>query len=152
MGSVLGTVKDTVDEMRANGHKIGVLGIVSFRPFPVAEVQAALRQAKRVVILDKSLSVGLGGILAADVNLALTTLPIARYTVIIGLGGRTITKKSLQGLFLKAEKDDLEAMTFLDLKRDVVDRELADEKTPAAALQTAMPQGKSAAVAAKRGK
>lgn len=151
MGSVLGTVKDTVDEMRAAGHKIGVLGIVSFRPFPAAQVRDALRGAKRAVILDKSLSVGLGGILAADVNLALSTLPIDRHTVIIGLGGRTITRNSLRSLFLKAEKKELEDLTFLDLNWDAVNRQLADEKTggSAAAPVTAIPCGKSA-VAAKR--
>ena len=43
MGSVLGTMKDTVDEMRDAGHKIGVLGITSFRPFPLLEVAVALK-------------------------------------------------------------------------------------------------------------
>jgi len=38
MGSVLGTIKDTVDEMRCEGHKIGVLGIISYRPFPLEQV------------------------------------------------------------------------------------------------------------------
>ena len=41
MGSVLGTIKDTVDEMREAGHKIGVLGIISYRPFPLEQVKAA---------------------------------------------------------------------------------------------------------------
>ncbi len=151
MGSVLGTAKDTVDEMRDVGHKIGVLGIVSFRPFPAAQVREALRNAKRVVILDKSLSVGLSGIMAADVNLALSVLPLKRYTVIIGLGGRTITKNSLRGLFLKAEKNELEETTFLDLKWDVVNRQLADEKTggPTAAPAAAIPRDKIAAAKRK---
>ena len=38
---VLGTLKDTIDAMREQGHKIGVLGIRSFRPFPLAAVRAA---------------------------------------------------------------------------------------------------------------
>ena len=62
LGSVLGTLKDTVDEMRDDGLKIGVLGITSFRPFPLAAVRAALQDAKRVVVLEKSFSVGLGGV------------------------------------------------------------------------------------------
>ena len=59
MGSVLGTIKDTVDELRAAGHRIGVLGITCFRPFPIGPVAAALRQCKRFVVLEKSLAVGL---------------------------------------------------------------------------------------------
>src|SRR5690606_13698805 len=32
LGSVLGTIKDTVDELRAEGVRIGVLGVTTFRP------------------------------------------------------------------------------------------------------------------------
>ena len=70
LGSVLGTIKDTVDEMREQGHRIGVLGIVSFRPFPLAEVRRILQPAQRVVVLEKSLAVGIGGILSANVRMA----------------------------------------------------------------------------------
>ena len=71
LGSVLGTLKDTIDEMRDDGLKIGVLGIQSFRPFPLAAVRAALQAAQRVVVLEKSFSVGLGGVVSTDVRLAL---------------------------------------------------------------------------------
>jgi len=51
LGSVLGTIKDTIDELRAAGMKIGALGITSFRPFPLEAVRGALRDARRVVVL-----------------------------------------------------------------------------------------------------
>jgi pyruvate ferredoxin oxidoreductase alpha subunit len=129
MGSVLGTIKDVVDEMRAAGHRIGVLGITLFRPFPVAEVCNALRQAKRVIVLEKSLAVGLGGIVSTNVRMALSALPIDVYTVVAGLGGRPITMRSLHALFRKAEKDDMSSVTFLDLNRELVDKQLARERT-----------------------
>jgi pyruvate ferredoxin oxidoreductase alpha subunit len=128
MGSVLGTIKDVVDEMREAGHKIGVLGITLFRPFPIAEVREALRGAKRVVVLEKSLAVGLGGIVSTNVRMALSALPIDVYTVVAGLGGRAITMRSLHALFRKAEKDDLDPVTFLDLNRAVVDKQLERER------------------------
>ncbi len=128
MGSVLGTIKDTVDEMRDDGHRIGVLGITSFRPFPLAQVRAALHNAKRVVVLEKSLAVGIGGILATDVRMAMAHLQVPGYTVVAGLGGRAITRKSLHGLFREAEQDTLPALTFLDLEWDVVDKQLARER------------------------
>jgi pyruvate ferredoxin oxidoreductase alpha subunit len=53
LGSVLGTIKDTVDELRHGGERVGVLGITSYRPFPFAEVRAALRTATRVVVVDR---------------------------------------------------------------------------------------------------
>ncbi len=128
MGSVLGTIKDTIDEMRDNGHRIGVLGITSFRPFPLAQVRAALQNAKRVVVLEKSLAVGIGGILSTDVRMALSGLHVHGYTVVAGLGGRAITRKSLHKLFREAEQDTLQALTFLDLDWGVVNKQLARER------------------------
>ena len=128
MGSVLGTIKDVIDEMRDAGHKVGVLGITLFRPFPIAQVRAALQGAQRVVVLEKSLAVGLGGILATNVRMALSALPIDVYTVVAGIGGRPITKRSLHALFRKAEKDDIDPVTFLDLNREVVDKQMARER------------------------
>jgi len=128
LGSVLGTIKDTVDEMRDDGHKIGVLGITAFRPFPLAAVREVLQNAKRVVVLEKSLAVGIGGIVSTNVRMALSGLHLHGYSVIAGLGGRAITKASLHKLFRSAEKDALEHLTFLDLDHGIVDRVLAREK------------------------
>ena len=129
MGSVLGTIKDVVDEMREAGAKLGVLGICSFRPFPLAAVREALQNAKRVVVLEKSLAVGLGGIVSTNVRMALSGLQLHGYTVVAGLGGRAILKNSLHRLFEQAEQDALEPVTFLDLNWDVVNRELERERT-----------------------
>ena len=129
MGSVLGTIKDTVDEMRDEGHRIGVLGITSFRPFPLDLVRASLHKARRVVVIEKSLAVGIGGILSTDVRMSLSGLHTHSYTVVAGLGGRAITRKSLHGLFRKAEQEVLEPLTFLDLEWDLVNRQLARERS-----------------------
>ncbi len=128
LGSVLGTIKDVVDEQRDRGVSIGVLGITSFRPFPLDEVRQALKDVKRVVVLEKALAVGIGGILAANVRTSRAGIELKCYTVIAGLGGRAITKESLHGLFDKAAADELDRLTFLDLDHDIVDRELAREK------------------------
>ncbi len=124
LGSVLGTIKDTVDELREQGMKIGVVGITSFRPFPMETVRAALGHAQRVLVLEKALAVGVGGIVSANVRMALTGIQLHGYTAIAGLGGRPITKASLRGLFTDAAADRLEPLTFLDMDWDVVNREL----------------------------
>jgi pyruvate ferredoxin oxidoreductase alpha subunit len=124
LGSVLGTIKDVVDELRADGEPIGVLGITSFRPFPLEAVRGALRDAARVVVLERAVAVGIGGIVSANVRMALSGIQLHGYTVIAGLGGRAITKASLRDLFLNAAADELEALTFLDLNTELVDREL----------------------------
>ena len=135
LGSVLGTIQDVVDELRERGVKIGVVGIKSFRPFPLEEVRAALGHARRVVVLEKALAVGIGGIASANVRMALSGIDLHGYTVIAGLGGRPITKESLHGLFAEAIEDRLEPLTFLDLDRERVERELVrmrDEHRPGA--------------------
>jgi pyruvate ferredoxin oxidoreductase alpha subunit len=128
MGSVLGTIKDVVDAMRADGVAIGVLGICAFRPFPLAAIREVVKSAKRVVVLEKSLAVGLGGILSTDVRMALSGLHLHGYTVVAGLGGRPILKSSLRALFENACSEALAPVTFLDLNMDVVNRELERER------------------------
>jgi pyruvate ferredoxin oxidoreductase alpha subunit len=127
LGSVIGTIKDTIDEMRNDGIKIGVLGIHSFRPFPLAAVREALQHAKRIVVLEKSFSVGLGGVVSTDVRLALHRLGQLGYTVIAGLGGRAITKASLHRTLREAIADTLQPLTFMDLDWRIVNRQLERE-------------------------
>ena len=128
MGSVLGTIEDTIDDLREQGHKLGALSIKSFRPFPLVEVREALLRAKRVLVVEKSLEVGIGGTLATNVRMALSHVPVQGHTVIAGLGGRPITKASLAKLFLDAEAGTLGSTTFLDLDKDAVERHLARER------------------------
>jgi pyruvate ferredoxin oxidoreductase alpha subunit len=129
LGSVLGTLRDTVEELREAGLKIGVLGIQSYRPFPLAAVREALQGAQRVVVLEKSFSVGLGGVVSTDVRLALSGLSLKGYTVVAGLGGRAITKASLARMLREAVDDKLEPLSFLDLDQRIVQRQLAREAT-----------------------
>ena len=128
LGSVNGTVQEVVDEMRADGVRIGSVSITSFRPFPFELLGEALQHAKRVIVLEKCFAVGAGGIVSDDVRKALAGLAVRTFTVIAGLGGRPITRASLAALFVAAGNDALEPMTFLDLNTEVVARELAREK------------------------
>ncbi|WP_284614845.1 transketolase C-terminal domain-containing protein [Aquabacterium humicola] len=128
LGSVLGTIKDTVDALREQGHRIGAVGITSFRPFPIAALQAALAQARRVVVIEKCFAVGIGGIVSRDVRMALREHPLPVLAVVAGLGGRAITQASLQRLLLDAMADRLEPLTFLDLDHELVERVLARER------------------------
>ena len=124
LGSVIGTISEVIDEMRDKGQKIGAVTIRSFRPFPLDEIHEVLKKTQRVVVFEKCLAVGLGGIVASNVRMAHRGLTTPVYTVIGGLGGRPITRKSLNELFEKAMNDDLEETSFLDLKQDVVDHEI----------------------------
>jgi len=128
LGSVLGTIKDTVDDMRKQGIKIGVLGITSYRPFPINAIREATANAKRIVVIEKCFAVGIGGIVSRDVRSAVRNRPQPVLTVVAGLGGRAITKASLNKLLLEAIDEKLELLTFLDLDWDIVNRVLDREK------------------------
>ena len=125
LGSVAGTVKDTVDQLREGSTKIGVVTIGSFRPFPLQALRKELSGAKRIVVLEKSLAVGFGGVVANNIMMAMQGSGIHVHTVVAGLGGRPITVPSLTKLFETAHADKLEDLHFLDLRRDVVNAELA---------------------------
>jgi pyruvate ferredoxin oxidoreductase alpha subunit len=124
LGSVMGTIEETIDELRDEGVSIGAVAIKSFRPFPLEEVRAALGHAERVLVLEKALAVGIGGIVSANVRMALSGIQLHGYTVIAGLGGRPIKKASLRALFADAIADKLGPLTFLDMNWDIVQREL----------------------------
>ncbi len=128
MGSVIGTIKEVLRDMRADGVSIGAVTIRSFRPFPSAALRAAVANAKRVIVFEKSLAVGIGGILATDVRTALHNQPIAIHSAIGGLGGRSITRENLRRMFDKGVSDQMEDPHFHDVRMDVIQRQLARER------------------------
>ena len=133
LGSVVGTLKDTVDELRANDMRVGILGISTFRPFPAQAVREALgadRRVRQIVVLERAFATGMGGIVSADLRMALAGHlapgrpgePVIS-TVIAGLGGRAITQASVRNMLTDAAAGTLEPLSFLDLKKDLVKRE-----------------------------
>jgi len=117
MGSINGT---------ADGVRIGLVTLVAFRPFPTTELRKLLAGCKNVVVIEKSFAVGMGGQLASNVDLALRNTPNAPqvHSVIAGLGGRPVTRASLQRVFLRAEAQPWEGAHFLDLNEDIIAKEL----------------------------
>ncbi len=124
LGSVNGTIKDVVDGMRDEGVAIGSVSVTSFRPFPAKALRAAIVHAERIVVIEKSVAVGIGGILSTDVRMAVAGAKRPVHTVVAGLGGRAITQDSLRQVFSKAHRGALERLTFLDLRHDVIHREI----------------------------
>ncbi|HEY4982439.1 MAG TPA: transketolase C-terminal domain-containing protein [Pseudolabrys sp.] len=126
MGSVNGTIKDTIDEMRADGIRIGLVTLVAFRPFPVEPLRKVLVGRKHVVVVEKSLAVGMGGQLALHVDLALRNVAGAPqvHSAVAGLGGRPITRHSLHRLFRQALVQSWEGTHFLDLNEEMIAKEL----------------------------
>ncbi|OPY36480.1 MAG: Pyruvate synthase subunit PorA [Methanoregula sp. PtaU1.Bin051] len=118
MGSVCGTIKDAIDEMRASGKKVGLVRIRVFRPFPSGDIAKALSKAKRVAVLDKNISLGAKGATAIEVKDAMygKATPILNY--IIGLGGRDVRKRDIAAIVALAEKG--EGDMFYGLRKEVL--------------------------------
>lgn len=124
LGSVLGTIKDVVDEERESGSKVGVLGITSFRPFPLDAVRNALSGVRSVVVLERAFAPGIGGIVSSNVRTALSELPLTITTAVAGLGGRPVTRDSIRGVIQRAFAGTLPQLTFVDLDLPLIEREL----------------------------
>ena len=106
MGSIIGTIKDIVDELRAKGQKIGVLKVRSYRPFPKDEIYKALNHVKEIAVLEKAVSLGYGGILVNEIKSAFYGKPKTPKIngFILGLGGRDITADTIHQVIKEAVK------------------------------------------------
>ena len=124
IGSVAGTLEAVVDERRERGEPVGLVALKCFRPAPLQALREALAGAARVVVVERAFAVGVGGIVDQDVRLALEGQAVVLHDVIAGLGGRAVTSASLHRLLDDARDGALGGLTFLDLKSDVVQREL----------------------------
>jgi pyruvate ferredoxin oxidoreductase alpha subunit len=107
MSSAAGTCKDAVDELRAEGKKVGLLKPRVFRPFPHQKIAEALKKMKAVAVLDRSSSPGaFGAPLFTEIRSALYDYekrpPIVNY--VYGLGGRDIMVEHFKDVALKLEK------------------------------------------------
>lgn len=94
MGSVAGTIRHFIE---ANKIKdVGLVRIKAFRPFPAGEIAEALNGVEAAAVLEKDISLGLGGVLYHEIKSVLRR-PIASF--IGGLGGRDITLDHLKTIF-----------------------------------------------------
>ena len=132
LGSVLGTIKDAVDSLREKGEKVGVLKVRSFRPFPKDEICEALKGAKKVHVIEKAVSIGLGGIVSNEIKAGFcgkSTVPDIIGNI-CGLGGRDITVETI--IEIVHSSGDSSSDQFIDLKKELLeDPETSDEAVPA---------------------
>ena len=118
LGSTAGTMKQVVDDLRAEGHKVGSVKLRLFRPFPFQDVAKVLDGRKGVAVLDRALSFGSAGPLFADVRSAMfdngNRSPTVNY--IYGLGGRDAGVEDLKRVFLDLENGTAETVNYLGVK------------------------------------
>ena len=116
MGSLAMEATVAADMVRKAGHKVGVLGLRVFRPFPKSDVAKALQKAHLVVIFDKNISYGLEGATCSEIKSALyggSVRAVIR-NFIVGLGGRDVKAREI----VDAVNKSLLSMKEGDLNRE----------------------------------
>jgi pyruvate ferredoxin oxidoreductase alpha subunit len=128
MGSVCGTIKEVVDEQRVKGKKVGLLRIISYRPFPYARIYEALKDVPKVAVLDKAVSLGAYAPVAVEVKAAFYGKkkgPKVISSFVGGLGGRDITLETIHEVFRRLSAKEVN-FDFVDLKPELLKEEYGE--------------------------
>ncbi len=123
MGSMSGTAKFAVNELRRQGVKAGLLRICMFRPFPAGEIREALKNVPVVGVVDRSAGLGAAQPPAAtEVSAALRGAGCRVFSFVGGLAGRDISDGAFKGLYSELldvfEGQAQSVNTWFDLKGD----------------------------------
>lgn len=107
IGSAAGTTKEAVDELRAQGKKVGLVKIRLFRPFPASEIAESLKNCKAVAVMDRTESFNDNcGPLGSEVTTALYRAKADTLVLnyVYGLGGRDVRVDDMKGIYAELEK------------------------------------------------
>jgi pyruvate/2-oxoacid:ferredoxin oxidoreductase alpha subunit len=103
-GSITSTARVAIKTLREQGHKVGLLKIRLFRPFPVEEIQQALIGKKKIAVIDRNNSLGSGGIFCQELKAALvhsSDRPMV-FSYIAGVGGTDVDPEAIGKIALDA--------------------------------------------------
>lgn len=96
------TLKYTVNKLRKEGKKVGMLRLRTLRPFPCEEIIDALSDVEEIGVVDQDISPGIGGIIATEVK---ACIPTSVTSFIAGLGGRKIGAQNYEKMFERLGRD-----------------------------------------------
>ena len=97
-GTTTSVSRITIDAMREQGEKIGLMKLRMFRPAPVERWREVLGDVSKVIVVERDLTAGLGGVFASEIQAALYPLekrPVV-FPVVAGLGGRDVTPDDIE--------------------------------------------------------
>jgi pyruvate/2-oxoacid:ferredoxin oxidoreductase alpha subunit len=111
MGSMAGTAREAVDAARTSGISAGLVKLRLFRPFPAAQLCAALAGVDDVVVLDRNFSPGAGGVLHQELRAALYGMPHAPrvHGFLAGVGGVNVPVAAIVDLARRAGRAEAAA-------------------------------------------
>ncbi len=123
-GTVTGTCRQVIGELRGQGEAVGLLKIKMLRPFPADLIGRYLASARKVAVIDRNFSFGAGGIFAQEIQAVLCNLERRPqvFGYIAGLGGRDITPGSLLEIYHQTQSQSLPAADsiWIGLDREIV--------------------------------
>lgn len=122
MGSLLGTMKDVVDDLRDEGHPVGIVKVRTTRPFPRSQLHDVLSSARVVGVIEKDVTLGLEGILCSEIRSAFcgsdTTPNVSSF--IVGLGGRDVRKADIRDIATGLLSDDTCRVEMTGINHEVL--------------------------------
>ena len=104
MGTVCGTARSVIDEMRKNKYQVGLIKVKAFRPFPEHDLLEAAKNLKGIAVLDRNISLGQQGALYTDLKSALKDSKAVVNSFIVGLGGRDVTSAHIEEALMQTIK------------------------------------------------
>ena len=104
-GSITSTARIAIKALREQGHRVGLLKIRLFRPFPVEAIQHALIGKKKIAVIDRNFSLGSGGIFCQELRAALVHSPDhpLTFSYIAGIGGTDVNPEIIQKIAFDVE-------------------------------------------------
>ncbi|MCL2786097.1 MAG: pyruvate ferredoxin oxidoreductase [Methanomassiliicoccaceae archaeon] len=118
LGSTFGTLKETVDQLRNEGHKIGVMMPRLLRPLPFEAIAKAVSGKKGVIVFDKFMTLGGFAPLFEDISVSAGSLDkIPKlYSFVYGLGGRDAKVDDMRGALLEVIGGNAKRINYLGVK------------------------------------
>lgn len=116
MGSICGTIKAVIDDLRGKGEKIGLLKVIAFRPLPREDIYQAVKNAQKIAVLDKNISMGIGGVLFNEIK---AKMDVNAAGFILGLGGRDVSPEDIITIINKTRNQtDSTKINWIGIKEE----------------------------------
>ncbi len=124
-GTVTGTCRQVLADLRSRGEKVGLFKLKLFRPFPADLICRHLGSAAKIAVIDRNISFGAGGIFAQEIRAALCNQESRPqvFGYVAGLGGRDITPETLVEIYRKTKENPApdEETIWIGLNQETVE-------------------------------
>lgn len=97
MGTIASTVERVVDAARERGERVGSVRVRMMRPFPGEPLARLFRRARRIAVVDRNISLGLGGVLWGEAR-GLSAPGALVQGYVTGIGGGDVRPEHVESM------------------------------------------------------